>query len=66
MLVGLKHSEANLLKISTSWLCLRVAQMPRSQNLMNFMLTMTTMDGQTDCLTPLHVQGQNYSPKGGI
>ena len=45
-LVGLKHSEANLLKISTSSLCLRVAQMPRSQDLMIFMLTMT-IDGQT-------------------
>ena len=47
-----KHTEARFLLIS---LCLRVAQMPTSQDLVIFMpttmTTTTTTDIQTDCFT---------------
>ena len=37
--------------------------MPRSRDLMIFVLTISIIDGQTDCL---HAQGQNYSPRWNL
>ena len=41
-----KHIQASFSLIPTDWICLRVAQMPRSQDLAIFVTT----DGQTDQL----------------
>ena len=46
-----KHNEVSFSKISTDSLCLRVAQMPRSQDLVIFVLT-TTDNRQTNFFTP--------------
>ena len=53
----LKHIQAKFSPISTDWivLCLRVAQMPRCQDLAIFMVT--TTDRQTDCFTLTHAHG---------
>jgi hypothetical protein len=50
----LKHNEAGSLTILTDLLCLRVAQVPTSQDLTIFMLTTDNrqIDTQTDCFTP--------------
>ena len=49
-----KHIQASLSLISTDWLRLRVAQVPRSRDLAIFVVT---TDGQTDYFTPAHAGG---------
>ena len=50
-----KRVQTSFSPISTDWLCLQYAQMPRTRDLAIFvpttMMTMTT-DRQTDCFTP--------------
>ena len=50
-----KHIQACLSLISTDWLHLRAAQVPRCRDLAIFMVT--TTDRQTDYFTPAHVCG---------
>ena len=50
----LKHIQASFSLILTDWLRLRIAQMPRCQDLVIFMVTITTTDRQTDYFTPVH------------
>ena len=46
-----KHNRASFSMISTVWLHLRVAQVPRSRDLVIFVLTNRQTD-RTDCFTP--------------
>ena len=49
---NLKHIQASFSLILTDWLRLRIAQMPRCQDLVIFVVT--TTDRQTDYFTPVH------------
>ena len=51
-----KHIQARLSLISTDWLHLRAARVPRCQDLAIFVMT-TTTDRQTNYLTPGHGHG---------
>ena len=52
----LKHTEASFLLILMDLLCLRIAQVPVSSDLVIFVLT-TTIDIQTDHFTFAHACG---------
>ena len=57
-----QFKAASFSQIPTDWLRLQVAQMPRSRELVIFVvitgrLTNRPMDGQTDYFTPAHVHG---------
>ena len=60
-----KHIQASLLLIPTDWLCLLVAQMPRSRDLAIFVVTTDgQVDKQTDrLLYPCACARGNYTHK---
>ena len=53
MLLDSKHSEASFSSYSTDLPCLRVAKVPRSQDLAIFLLTMMTMTTTEPITLPL-------------